>query len=124
MFCTNCGRETGEMQECPYCGFNPALDNGQAYVVPIMEPEPVRIQLKKGKNPIAVIGFIISFFGVIPIVGMGIGFLSLILCIVGAAKAKSARSGKALAIVGIVISVFVIIISIILWALFFREAMS
>ena len=122
MFCANCGRETGEMQECPYCGFNPVLDNAAAaYVVPVMEPEPVRIQLKTGKNPVAVIGFILSFFGLVPIVGIGIGFLALILSSVGAIKAKSTRAGLVLSIIGIVISVIMIIISIVIWAAFFRE---
>ncbi len=122
--CGNCGIDIGDLQDCPYCGFNPVLDNNPQNVITILQPEPIRITLMKSKNAAAVVGFIFSFFAFIPLVGVVPLILSMILNIVGLVRSRYARRGKVLAIVGLLFNVIAIIIGIVILVGFFREAMG
>ena len=111
MICGNCGKEIGNSKDCSYCGYNPIKDsnpNGSSsYGQSTVTVPPVQMVLKKKSNGMARKSFIFSFFSFIYI---PFGILSLIFGLIGFFRAKRYRSGRVLAILGLLFSSF--------WALF------
>lgn len=108
-FCISCGSELPEgAVACPNCG---ASQNA----TPQSQPQPQvvvnNVQQPQGKsNGIGIAGFIISIVSLILCCGSA-SVISLILSIVGAAKAKDCDgNGKGLSIAGIIISIVGIIV--------------
>lgn len=102
MFCKNCGQEIDDKAVvCPHCGV----------AVSSTGPAPVPAQpVYDDSNPLAVAGFVLSFF---------IAIAGLICSIIGLTKAnKEGRKYKGLAIAGIIISIASIVLSIIMQAVF------
>jgi len=106
MFCKNCGKEIDDNAVvCPHCGV--ATEKMAASA-----PAPAQ------KNTIALVGFILSFFG---------GILGLILSIVGLVNSKKpeyAGDGKNLAIAGIIISCVVLVFMIVIYIVAFSVALA
>ncbi len=97
-FCVNCGKEIpAGTTFCPNCGMR--VGSVPPPAAPVASAMPRYNTYPGEKNTIALIGFIMIFFGATS----GIGF---ILCIVGLAKAKNYRpddSYKSLALAGVII---------------------
>ena len=107
MHCGNCGKEIGTNLECNFCGYDPkkdgagaaVYDNGENVTVP-----PVNIVLKKKKNKMAVAGFVLGLISWI----LPCWILSVIFSLVGFFRAKLYRSGRVLAILGLVFCALVL----------------
>lgn len=104
MICNNCKKEITTNGSCSYCGYNPSLDGeenkGKVINYSDVKLPQTRVNLLKGANGAASTGFVLSFFSIIPFLWM----TSIILCIVGFFKAKSARCGRVRAIIGFFIN--------------------
>lgn len=105
MFCRNCQQDTGNKNECPYCGYNPALDGENAAPHALTEhvaPKDVRITLNKAPNGKATAALVLSFFSfaIIP------GIISFFLAIAGFFQAKKCRCGRVKTIFALLITGF------------------
>ena len=68
-------------------------------------------------NGMATAGFVLSFFTLIPFFGFAIFVMSVVFCGIGWRRANTeGRSGKGLAIAGIVINVFTLLLAILIVA--------
>ena len=68
-------------------------------------------------NSMATIGFILSFFTLIPFFGFAIFIMSVVFCGIGWRRAnREGRSGKGPAIAGIVINVLTLLLAIVIVA--------
>ncbi len=116
-FCISCGSELPENAvACPNCG---AMQNAnQAQVQP--QPQQVvvnNVQAQNKSNGLAIAGFVVSLVSTLLCCG-SFNVISLVLSIVGVAKAKDyGGNGKGLAIAGIIISAIGLILLILLTAL-------
>ena len=109
MLCTNCQREIGNKNECPFCGYNPQLDASGVYSNAQLDnvyPKQVRIVLRSSHNGKANAAFILSFFGMLIIPGI----ISLIFALVGFFQAGICRSGRGKSIAAMAINLLWIII--------------
>lgn len=112
MFCRNCQQDIGQRNDCPFCGYNPALDDpsvASRALPEYVQPQPVRIVLRTSSNGKATTSLILSFFGMLIIPGI----ISIIFALGGLSQASVCRSGKGKAIVAIILN----IIWGILWAM-------
>lgn len=111
MFCRNCQQDIGNRNDCPFCGYNPALDDPEVApkaALDYVPPQPVRVVLRTSSNGKATTALILSFFGMLVIPGI----MSIIFALSGLAQVKVCRSGTGKAVVAIVLNV----IWVILWA--------
>lgn len=102
MFCRNCRKDIGNRTECPYCGYDPALDSvegGNRIRLIRVEPKPVQITLNKMSNGSATAALVFSFMGIF----IFPGFISFILAIIGFFRAKRCRSGRAQSVIAMLI---------------------
>ena len=126
MICKNCDRETGASSACPYCGYDPAIDENE-YVqsgnimTPNKNPTPLQITLLKSPNGMAIASLILAFFGLIPLfIGVPFWLLSFIFSLVGIAKSRIKRSGKGAAIAALIIDILVVVA----WVVIFIVAVA
>ncbi|WP_353893489.1 zinc ribbon domain-containing protein [Proteinivorax hydrogeniformans] len=110
MNCPNCGKEIHEKAViCIHCGVKT-----EENVL-----ESTNDQAPQKSNGVGITGFVlalVSLFLPIPGIDIFIGFIALILSIVGMV---GNRANKGFAIAGLVISIFAIFGGILLWSLFF-----
>ena len=102
MFCRNCGKQINdEAVLCVNCG---TLINGAVFNCLTVPPAPVPTVAGNvpNKNRLAIVGFILSFFGVI---GWVFSLGGLVLSIIGLVQSRKLKNGKGFGIAGIVISV-------------------
>ena len=111
MVCENCGKEIYMQDFCNYCGYNPKIDKNNSWNivndVDVKLPE-TKIVVPKTPNKFAKAGFILGFFSLFWVCWI----LSFIFCIVGLYRVKYCRSGKMLAILGLMECAAVIILLI------------
>ena len=120
MICKNCEREIGDSSACPYCGYDPSIDENEIVIenqdmTPNREPTPLKITLVKRSNVMAIVAFILTFFFFL----FPIPLVSVILGMLGISKSKSTHSGKGMAIYSIIAGIvetigFVIFIILVL----------
>jgi hypothetical protein len=117
MICHNCQQDTGNKQECPYCGYNPIFDgeNATAKAIPDpIPPKPVRVMLKKIPNGAATASLVFSLLSIIPLVNFITSPLSMLLGIIGFFKAKTRRCGRVKSIISILLSIIFLAITVVL----------
>ncbi len=114
MFCENCGKEIGKDVECKFCGYDPVRDkSGRTGEIGVAASgvAPVEVVDKPISNKMAVSGFVLSFFSLVPICGI----LSFIFSLIGFFRAKNYRSGRVRAVFGIIFS----LIAALLYVMYF-----
>ncbi len=121
MLCKNCGTESGNAKFCPNCGAqliqtNDQFQNQQAPLPQANMQFQPNTPTKPKDNSVGTIGLTFSIIGIIFAIivgGMGfvLGIVGLILSIIGVCK-KNAK--KAASIIGIVLSVFAMLMSIVM----------
>ena len=112
MLCKNCERDKGIEAYCPYCGYNPDVDDKPYVQKPLDKtafiPRPLEVTYIKRKNVPATFCMIFSFFGIIPIFTL----LSMIFGLVGLGRVKKAHSGMPQIIIGFAIDFGIIAIAV------------
>ena len=114
-FCISCGSELPENAvACPNCG---AMQNANQAQVQPQQVVVNNVQAQNKSNGLAIAGFVVSLVSTLLCCG-SFNVISLVLSIVGVAKAKDyGGNGKGLAIAGIIISAIGLILLILLTAL-------
>ena len=102
MLCKNCGKEIDEKQHCPFCGYDPAIDEaGQPHLMQKTDVPPICVTYEKTTNGCAVVGFVLSFLSWTGILCIP----SFLLNFIGFFKAKKCHSGRVLAMWGLFFNV-------------------
>ncbi len=124
MFCSKCGANIpNDAKFCPECGAKAAVFPGKtqtganpSYQTP--ERKPWEEMPPAPSNGFAIAGFVLSLVAIFLFPYFIVQILALIFSGIGLSRADRLNgSGKGLAIAGIVISIILLIIAIIVWAI-------
>ena len=122
-FCKNCGTELKEGKVCQNCGTVNEGATVAAKETTAKTTTTTNTTTQTGSsttNGFAIAGFVLSIVGVVCCSFVVCGILGLIFSIIGLNKANSSNgNGKGLAIAGIIISSIAIVLTLVVYILYF-----